>query len=826
MKTGALALCLVLLLPASAWARAPGDSMERLRDPLSDFDPFEQPVTAERYFPDETGRRVRRVLIDALTHRTEGFHEHVRYFEERDREANADSGLAHHVRDLHHGNLTDREAYRDAQRRALAEAPSEARQRVIRARLRRDELERADSLMAESRIGRWNALLNRLLGPVDLVKLASGSYVTAAVDTAFAELRRVREPHMPAAKRKALMLYQRFLERFPNDPRRAEVERKIASLEADRKGNWIHRRLTRARAALDRGKIGEAEFHAYLAAVADPEAEDVEQRFEEIDAAREARDRTRRRNLSVADADSLSDATPEQKRDVRELLYALARGDAARAGERARDMGRRYDDATLGTLARDAEASALDLDGRHEAAKEVLNEIANAAPSPRLRQRARTLLDSPEYNLLGALDRARAGYHLEQLRFVLLGEDFLEKNALMGAAPVITHGVAGAATLGAANVLMVSGNVLEMLSGNPVSNQAVIDAAARYVRARPDSGKSGDVYQVLGEAYESRGHVHKALHYYRLSGKASPAELRALEERAGRALLDAAEGTGSRERRRTLYQAVLEHYPDTAAGEQAKGLLARLVSAENRGFRLSKRFLADHPNLYGPRGLGLKAALFDGSLDNLELADTGLNVLGRHAVMLHYDTPWGPRTRTYSIARTRVEGLEALLREQHYERAAMDVDERDENSAGGFPDFPARLMQPETAGRGRGEADLEFIRRTGRGAKPRPRILDYRLLSEKESDPQQAYGLPTLRGGVTASGGVNVRADAPRSFLADELVVGNDAASAYAGARLPIPFLKDFVPVDFMIRARPGLPSVTPQIRRPKTTVDDPHLYE
>ena len=29
-----------------------------------------------------------------------------------------------------------------------------------------------------------------------------------------------------------------------------------------------------------------------------------------------------------------------------------------------------------------------------------------------------------------------------------------------------------------------------------------------------------------------------------------------------------------------------------------------------------------------------------------------------------------------------------------------------------------------------------------------------------------------------------------------------------------------------MIRARPGLPSVTPQIRRPKTTVDDPHLYE
>lgn len=822
MKTRALALCLLLLLPASAWAQGAGDAMERLRDPLSGFDPFEQPVTAERYFPDETEKRVRQVLIDALTYRTEGFREHLRYFEER--EADADDGLAHHVRDLHDGNLTDREAYRDAQRRALAEAPSDARQRVVRARLRRDELERADSLMAESRVGRWNALLNRLLGPVDLVKLASGSYVTAAVDTAFAELRRARAPHMPAAKRKALMLYKRFLERFPDDPRRAEVERKIADLEADRKGAWVHDRLARAGAALERGKVEEAEFHAYLAAVADPEAEDVEQRFEEIDAARESRDQARRRNLSVADVDSLADAAPEQEKDVRGLLYALARGDAAGAGERAREMGRRYAHEPLGTLARDAEAVALELGGRREAAKEVLNEIANAAPSPRLRQRARTLLDSPEYNLLGALDRARAGYHLKQLRFVLLGEDFLEKNAMVGAAPVITHGVAGAATLGAANVLMVSSNVLEMLSGNPVSNQAVIDAAARYVRVRPDSEKSGDVYQVLGDAYEGRGHLHKALYYYRLSGKVPPEEIRALEERAGRALLDAAEGSGSRERQRTLYRALLEHYPDTAAGGQAKGLLARLVSAKGRGFRLSKRFLTDHPHLRGPQGLGLKAALFDGSLDNLELADAGLNVLGRHTVMLHYDTPWGPQTRAYPIARTRVEGLEALLREQHYERAAMDVDERGEDSVGGFPEFPARLMRPEAAGRD--AADREFIRRTGRAGEQRPRILDYELLSEKESDPQRAYGLPTLQGGVTASGGVNVRADAPRSFLADELVMGNDAASPYAGARLPIPFLKGFVPVDFMVRMRPGLPSVTPQIRRPKTTVDDPHLYE
>ena len=53
----------------------------------------------------------------------------------------------------------------------------------------------------------------------------------------------------------------------------------------------------------------------------------------------------------------------------------------------------------------------------------------------------------------------------------------------------------------------------------------------------------------------------------------------------------------------------------------------------------------------------------------MELADPGLNILGRDAMLLHYDTPWGIRTRTYPVAKQRMEGLETLLREKHYELA-------------------------------------------------------------------------------------------------------------------------------------------------------------
>ena len=304
---------------------------------------------------------------------------------------------------------------------------------------------------------------------------------------------------------------------------------------------WIHQHLTRAGQALDEGKIEEAEFHTNLAAVADPSAAEVEERSREIAAARAAREENRRRPLSVTETDSLAGADPGQSREVRSLLYALVKGDAAATAEQAGDLERRYAGEPLGALAQDARAVALELSGKHEQAKRTLEELARSAPTPRQRKRARILLDSPEYNLLGALDRARTRHRLEQARFVLLGRNFLEKNVLIGAAPVITHGVAGATTLGTANVLIVSSNILEMLSGNPVSNQTVMDTAARYVRFHTGSEESGDAYQVLGKAYESKGHLHKALHYYRLSGQLSPEQTRELEEKAGRTLMKAAE---------------------------------------------------------------------------------------------------------------------------------------------------------------------------------------------------------------------------------------------------------------------------------------------
>ena len=806
MKYGTWLLCILLALPVSAAAQPSGVPIERILDTTRDFDPFEKAVTAEKYFPDEIERRTRRAMVDSLLRRTGQLPAHARFLKEADEERAArdaePTGLTGLVKGLLPGDSADQE-----EEKALATTfPGAAR-----------NLEQAEELLAENDVGRWSGFLNRLLGAMDLFRLASGSYVAAAFETAYVEVQRTRTPHMPEAERKALVLYQRFLDRFPDHPRSAEVAETATALQTKKRDTWVHRQLEQADKALDDGRVEEAELHARLAAMADPEAEGVVERFLEIDAARETERENRVELLSVAEGDNLSGATPEQRNDIRALLYALVRRDPAETEKQASVMAERYADETLGTLAKDSRAVALELEGRHEDAKQMLTEIARSAPSSRERERADTLLNNPEYNMLRVLDRARSGHRMDQVRFVLFGENFLEKNALIGAAPVISQGVAGAATLGTANVLMVTSNLLELLSGNPVSNQTVIDTAAGYVRARPGSEKSGDVYQVLGEAYESKGHPHKALHYYRLSGNVPAEEIQELEERAGQSLLTAAERTGKKARQRTLYATILQYYPNTPAGEEARGKLAELAAPESRGLKLSKQFLTENPQLYGVRGLGLKATLFDGNVHNMELADAGLNILGRNTVLLHYDTPQGTRTLTRSVARERIDNLVVLLRDRHYEFAKLGA----ASDLGGAENFRSRLMRFEVPDRHRDSDDLAFIRRTGRGADPESPVLDHELLSKKETDP---HGLPVVQGSVTTSG-ISMRTDAPKSFLADELVIGNDAVSPYAGVRTPVPFVTEYIPMDFLFRARSGLPSLTPQIRKPKTLVDDEHLY-
>ena len=89
--------------------------IERILNPLPDFDPFEKPPAPPQFFPDAVDKRARELLIDAVTNRKEAIEEHVKFFTVEDRrlqkQHGSSTGLTEHAQDLVNNTIPDRERY-------------------------------------------------------------------------------------------------------------------------------------------------------------------------------------------------------------------------------------------------------------------------------------------------------------------------------------------------------------------------------------------------------------------------------------------------------------------------------------------------------------------------------------------------------------------------------------------------------------------------------------------------------------------------------------------------------------------------------------------
>ena len=518
--------------------------------------------------------------------------------------------------------------------------------------------------------------------------------------------------------------------------------------------------------------------------------------------------------------------SPEQQADAKKLLTALSLRDTNLIQRVAIDTEKKHPGKPLADAARDAEAVALEMKGWHEAARKAVEQNARKATTPLAKERANVLLQSPGYNMLTTFHDARTERQLESVKYVLLGEDFLRKNLLFAAGAMAAAGPGGVATLGMANALMWSRNLFQVMTNNPISAQPVIDAGVAYVRGHPKSENAADVYRVLADAYEERGLIERALTYHELAG--SPKEkLDALNDKAAGALLNAASKAKSRGSQENYLKAVLDYHPDSSAAAEATKKLAALAKDENQGLRMSKQFLLEHPEIWGPQGLGLKASLFDGNPRNMEIAERGAILLSDNELMVFYQTPWGVRSQSHRLTKAATERFYISLREKNQQVAAADANTRVRDSIGGIRNVPAAIVRGERERRGesveeREQTTFTLIREAG-GSSYR-RVLDADLITENERNPGSQYQLPPIQGSISASS-FNMTGALPAGFGGSQLALGADHRAPYGGVQIPIPLLQGFIPVDFMIQGRPGGISVYPRIRTGVDTGSDPELY-
>ena len=803
--------------------------LEKILNPLPEFDPFERPAQAPQFFPDEIDKRAREVLMDALTGGNDSLDNHLKFFKNEDarlqKQHGTATGLTDHVQDLVNNTIQNRQRYLAAQKDALKNTASPERKKYLEAILNQDDHNQSDQLMRQSSTNYWGGMLNRLLSSVDLVGVASGNYIGAAVETAINQLYALADRDMPVEERRALARDLEHLKRFPDDPRNAEILKQVQALEKKKKSALVRKQIDTANEAANKGDAEKALFHSELASFLEPDSRAAEKIRQQAKKSLQDQDEGRNKALAAA---SNRQAGAEQQDDVKQLLQALTLRDANQIQRLAIDTEKKYRGKPLADAARDAEAVALEIKGWHEAAKQAVEQISRSAVNPETKQRAVTLLQSSEYNLLTPFRDARTERQLQSVKYVLLGEDFLKRNLLYAAGAMAAAGPGGAATLGTVNAILMANNLYQVLTNNPISAQPVIDAGVAYVRSHPNSENAAEVYKVLGDAYEERGMFDKALSYHELAG-APKDKIAALKEKSAKALLSAAARTKERGAQEYYLTSVVDDYPDSPAAAEATKKLAELAKDDNRGLRMSKHFLMENPELYGPRGLGLKASLFDGNPQNMELADRGVNLIGDNEAVVYYQTQWGVRSQSYLLPKPVAERFFVTLREKNQQIAMADANQRAKDSVGGIKNLPLPIVRGERERRGeqseeRNDTTFSLVREAGGLGAEFPKVLDYELVSDNERDPGSKYKLPPIQGSISASR-FSMTGGLPAGLWGNQLAIGTDHKSPFAGVQLPIPLLEGFIPVDFMVQGRPGGVSVYPKIRIGGDAGADPELY-
>jgi hypothetical protein len=800
--------------------------LEKILNPMPVYDPFEKPSTTPQYFPDDVDKRARVLLIDALTNRNESLEDHLKSLQAEDgrlrRENGTATGLTEHARDLVNNTIQDRERYLAAQKDALRKASTPERKKYLEAIINHDDLNQSEQLMRRSSTNFWGGMLNRLISSVDLVGVASGNYIGAAAETTISQIYALMDRDMPIEERRALARNLDHLKRFPDDPRNAKIMKEVEALDKKKKSALIRKQIDKAKEALNKSDFDKALFHSDAASFLEPESKEADDiRAQATKSLRQLEEARKKSLTALAEPRSSAD----QQADIKHLLQALSLRDSNQIQRLAIDMEKKYSGKPLADAARDAEAVALEMKGWREAAKKAVEQMARSSSSPQTKQRAAALLQSPEYNLLTPFHDARSERQLQSVKYVLLGEDFLRKNLLFAAGAMAAGGPAGAATLGMANAIMVSNNLYQVLVNNPVSAQPVIDAGVAYVRNHPNSENAAEIYRVLGDAFEERGMIDKAISYHELAR--SPKEkITSLKEKSAKALLNAASKTNERDSREYYLAAVVDQHPDTPAAAEAIKKLADLAKEENQGLRMTKQFLLENPELYGPRGLGFKATLFDGDSTNMEIADRGVNLVNDNEVLVYYQTPWGVRNQTYVLPKSAAERFFIALREKNQQVALADVNQRAKDSVGGIKNLPTSIVRAERERRSatteeRDDTTFTLIREAGGSY---PKVLDSQLLTDNERDPGSKYKLPPIQGSISASR-FSMTGSLPAGLWGNQLAIGGDHRSPFAGVQLPIPLLEGFIPVDFMVQGRPGGVSLYPRIRTGADTGADPELY-
>jgi hypothetical protein len=619
-------------------------------------------------------------------------------------EQRASTGLAAYARDAETALLPAGPVRRAAQARVLGrdDVPPELAMRIEQ-EVADDPLKLARKRLREDRVIRWGGAANEIsegLGgsiasPVLVPVRVAQSLVRVA-------LHLHDEEALTARERQALKHWKDFVEANPSAPEAAELIEKIESAQ----GRWIELQVDRAveqgEAALEQNEPILAAFLAERALryrSEDPTALSLSERSTQAGRAWNA---NRARTLAVANpVEPLGDASLRLARallDPRADLMAAA--NAVLAAPAANAHAREVAELARALAAREA--------GREVESWELLEPLAERGGA--VGRHADAMLRDFDANPHRLFRIARREKLEENARRVLLGP--LAYGARDHDLPRAVEWLVEVPTLTSV-VLGLPSRLLAFPYGRSDKRGAAA-LARRYLEREPAGAYAAETREWLFEYEEARGNAVGALAIAEGVLPLEADERAELREDAAEQMAAAAQRERSRAGRVRLLARSAELFPETEAAAKARKIVRREVKrATPQRIQVSRQYFIENPEVAGPRGFALQAALLDEKTANGELHPDGVTLIGGRWIELAYVGREGKdgeaETRQLEVSDEHLARIAAVLEESALRRTRVDRDATLPADAGRETFFErARLGLADEALRAGGDTEFAF----------------------------------------------------------------------------------------------------------------------
>jgi hypothetical protein len=588
------------------------------------------------------------------------------------------TGLTDDIRYLAAGLARTRDAQRAALHDVLDHHPDPVVRRLAENALDTDDAAAADQLLADDRHNRRAAIVNdavrplgaftggailAALNPFLLAGSAADSLITTAVNLWYYD-------RLSSPEREALARYETLLERQPRTQDAPEIVRAIHRLGTKRAAALCDDTLALSDKALEAKDLDHAAFYAHAADRIDGCEDRAARPLAQVNEACARQAAHEEAALWPVD-DPPQPANEDERRDYEAVLTATAGGDPGAVVETASRFRDRYEESTLAPAALYTIATARDLAGHHDAARDALETLARKHGTG-TGDHAAAVLASTEFSPLDAMHDAERRHTRDTARYVLFGGHLDGRSAIYTASQFGAEGLRAAQSFGVFNVIGVLTRAWQAWRHDPVSNQTIIDRGEAFLARDPHAPEATDVHLRLADAYERGGNYERAVMHLKAVSNPDEKRIARLEDKFADHLLETAEHDGGNA---ALLRGIVRHFGDTPAADKARRRLRDRPGDDDTV--LARDLIEAYPSLLSAEALDLDPRLLDGDRANGELADGGVTLSPGQIRLTVYNTDGpGQHIETRSLTTDAYERARAAAQEALYARL-LTADRRD-----------------------------------------------------------------------------------------------------------------------------------------------------